>query len=59
MSDNEKNPAFMSDEERREEWGEVCTYCGYREDHHPIEYADPEKSGILCDDPKIEGSDDE
>lgn len=45
-----KNPAFMSDEEQREEWGEVCSYCGYREAHHPVEYSEYNgKDGVLCE----------
>lgn len=43
------NPAFMSEEEQLEEWGEVCSYCGYREAHHPVEHAElRDKSGYLC-----------
>jgi len=46
----------MSEEERREEWGELCTYCGYREAKHPVEYADLyEKDGILCESPEVSG----
>jgi len=55
MSDSKRegNPAFMSDEECRQEWGEVCSYCGYREAHHPREYADPGKDGYLCEEPEV------
>lgn len=28
---------------------EWCSYCGYPDDYHPVEYADPNKDGILCE----------
>jgi hypothetical protein len=47
---SEKNPAFMSEEEREDKCGKVCSYCGYREGHHPVEYSEfYEKDGILCE----------
>jgi len=42
-----KNPAFMTKEERREEFGESCSFCGYREAHHPVEAS--HRDGILCE----------
>jgi hypothetical protein len=54
-AEREGNPAFMSDEECRKEWGEVCSFCGYREAHHPREYADPDKDGYLCEEADIDG----